>query len=217
MSVGLRLGVSDPSDQIGAPIGDLTIRAFLEALGSKAPTPGGGASAGLGAAIGAAQARMVLNFTLGKEKYEAHEAENRERLDRLTELEAEALDACDRDARAYAALNALWGLDKDDPERIAAWDGAVRGAIDAPRSLLSTCAGIAKILGACCGETNRMLRSDLGVSAAIVRGAARGASWNIRINIPLLEEAERARIGSETRDELSEIERICTRVEEECA
>ena len=209
--------VSDSTDQNGAPIKDLTIRAFLDALGSKSPTPGGGASAGLSAAIGAAQARMVLNFTLGKAKYEAHKAENLARLDQLIGLESEALIACDRDARAYSKLNALWGLDKDDPERIEHWDDAVRGAIDAPRSLLSACARIARILDECCGTTNRMLRSDLGVSAALIRGAAQGASWNIRINLPLLDDDARARIGSESSEELEQIEQLCARVEERCA
>lgn len=206
----------DPSDQSGAPIADLTIRGFLDALGSNAPTPGGGASAGLAAAIAAAQVRMVLNFTLGKPKYAEHETDNTDRLGRLAQLEAEALDGCDRDARAYGALNALWGLGKDDPERVANWDSAVRGAIDAPMALLGTCEGIAGILEQCCGTTNRMLRSDLGVSAAIVRGAAQGASWNIRINLPLLSEEDRAEVDSRASVMLERIERMCAIVEERC-
>ena len=208
--------VPDPSSPSGAPIADLTIRSLLDALGSKAPTPGGGASAGLCAAIAAAQARMVLNFTLGKPKYTEHEPDNTDRLERLAQLEADALDACDRDARAYGALNALWGLGKDDPERVAKWDDAVRGAIDAPMALLGTCEGIAGVLEQCCGTTNRMLRSDLGVSAALVRGAAQSAAWNIRINLPLLSEEDRAEVESGASATLDRIERACALVEERC-
>ena len=54
-----------------------TVKGFLDALASDAPTPGGGAVAALSGATGAALISMVCNLTIGKKGYE--EAEERMR------------------------------------------------------------------------------------------------------------------------------------------
>ena len=48
---------------------DQTCGAFLDALASKAPTPGGGGASALAGALGAALCTMVGNYTVGKKKY----------------------------------------------------------------------------------------------------------------------------------------------------
>lgn len=47
--------------------------AFLDALASKAPVPGGGGASALAGALGAALCTMVGNYTDGKQKYAAVE------------------------------------------------------------------------------------------------------------------------------------------------
>ena len=44
---------------------DASLLNLLESLAAKQPTPGGGAVASLTAAIGAALAQMVVNYSLG--------------------------------------------------------------------------------------------------------------------------------------------------------
>ena len=46
-----------------------TCQAFLDALASKAPVPGGGGASALVGALGAALCTMVGNYTVGKKKY----------------------------------------------------------------------------------------------------------------------------------------------------
>ena len=46
-----------------------TCGAFLDALASKAPTPGGGGASALAGALGTALCTMVGNYTVGKKKY----------------------------------------------------------------------------------------------------------------------------------------------------
>ena len=52
-------------------IKDQSVHEFLEALASKAATPGGGSAAAIMGAMGAALVSMVCNLTLGKKGYEA--------------------------------------------------------------------------------------------------------------------------------------------------
>ena len=53
----------------------LSLEDFLAALGSDAPTPGGGTAAAAAGAMGASLAEMVARLTLSKEKYAAsHDA-----------------------------------------------------------------------------------------------------------------------------------------------
>jgi len=199
------------------PIAQRPLGAVLDELGAKTPTPGGGAAAAIGAALGAALGRMVLNFTLGKRAYAEHEPENERRLDELADLQRGALDACERDERAFERFSALWALDEDDPVRAAGWDGALREAIASPRDLLDLCARVMDTLESCCGVTNRMLRSDIGVSAALIRGAAHGAAWNVRINLEQLEDDERAGAERDLRDALTRIDDACACITEACA
>ena len=52
----------------------LTLGDFLAATASKAPTPGGGAVAGVTVALGAALGQMVIEYTLGKKRFAEHAA-----------------------------------------------------------------------------------------------------------------------------------------------
>jgi formiminotetrahydrofolate cyclodeaminase len=179
----------------------MTVEEFADRLAARTPTPGGGAVAAVTAAHAAALGSMVLEFTVGKEKWATHEDGNRRALARLGELRASALALADRDAAAYAALNALWKLPKDDPSRARAWDAAVAEAIDAPQAILDLAAEVA---GACAGlgaSTNPNLASDLAIAVDLARAAARAAAHNVEVNLPSVadaaaREARRARMAA---------------------
>ena len=53
---------------------DLSVKEFVEKLGSGDPTPGGGGSSALNAALGIALTKMVTEFTVGKKRYAEHNA-----------------------------------------------------------------------------------------------------------------------------------------------
>ncbi len=179
----------------------MTVEEFADRLAARTPTPGGGAVAAVTAAHAAALGSMVLEFTVGKERWAAHEDGNRRALARLGELRAAALTLADRDAAAYGALNALWKLPKDDPARTRAWDAAVAEAIDAPQAILDLAAEVA---GACArlgASTNPNLASDLAIAVDLARAAARAAAHNVEVNLPSVadpaaREARRARMAT---------------------
>ena len=97
------------------PIESLNVGELIRSIGEKTPTPGGGAVAAMTAALAAALARMVVNFSVGKKSLAQHAAQHETALRELEHHAAAALALADADARAYSNLNALWKLDKNDP------------------------------------------------------------------------------------------------------
>ena len=51
---------------------ELTVGSFSELLASEAPAPGGGSTAALGGALGAALTAMICRLTVGKEAFAEH-------------------------------------------------------------------------------------------------------------------------------------------------
>src|SRR5579884_2042491 len=81
---------------------------FLEALGSGAPTPGGGAASAVAGALAAALAEMVANFTVGRPKYAEVEAGMRAIVARARTMRERLLALAEDDERAYAQVSAAY-------------------------------------------------------------------------------------------------------------
>jgi len=173
------------------PIEQHTITAFLDELAAKSPTPGGGAVAGLTAAVAAALGRMVVNYSVGKKSLALFSDLHHRSLEQLESCGRKALALAEADAVAYAHLTALWKLDKDDPKRRAGFPGAVQAAIDAPLAVLALALDMLHGLHELVGTTNQQLASDLAIAAILADSSARAAGWNVRVNLPQLEDVAR--------------------------
>ena len=79
---------------------------FLDALASKAPTPGGGGASAYAGALAAALANMVGNLTVGKKKYAEYEPQVIAAMERLEALRAKLQQLIDDDAAAFGPLAA---------------------------------------------------------------------------------------------------------------
>ncbi|MCA9296177.1 MAG: cyclodeaminase/cyclohydrolase family protein, partial [Phycisphaerales bacterium] len=128
------------------PIEEQSIGDFLAALAAKAPTPGGGAVAGITAATACALAEMVLAYSVDRKSLAEMRDRNLASRETCAAARKDALQLADADAVAYAALNALWKLDENDPVRQAKWDDAVDGAIAVPRDVMALCERMAEEL-----------------------------------------------------------------------
>ena len=204
-------------DSIAQPIHAQPIGDFLDALASKAPTPGGGASAAITGATAAATACMVLSYSIGKKKLAEYESHNTDAMNQLNRARAMFLQLAEDDAAGYGELNALWSLDKDDPKRIERWDDAVQGAITPPRAMMVLGLEVLRVCETLVGTTNTMLRSDLGVAAVLAQAAARSAAWSVNINIPLLPEDHQQPLRDEVQRTLDACATLCTKIESGCA
>ncbi len=166
--------------------------AFLEALASKASTPGGGGAAAFAGAIGISLGCMVGNITAEKSKT----PEARETLSRLGG-EAEALrlrlaGLVDEDARAFQPLSEAYKLPKDAPGRDAVLEAALSAAAAVPMEIMEACARCIELFAAYEQASSLMLLSDVGCGASLCRAALEAAALNVYANTRLMKEREKA-------------------------
>src|SRR5512142_2946739 len=95
------------------PVAGQSIGRFLESLGAKTPSPGGGAVSALSGSLGAAQLLMVA-------EYSAWKPEDSDPRSRLKVLVGLLLDLAQEDADAYGAYSAARGKRKEEPAPYAA-------------------------------------------------------------------------------------------------
>jgi formiminotetrahydrofolate cyclodeaminase len=203
---------------MSTPMRDQPIHAFLEDLAVKSPTPGGGAVAALAAAIGAAQASMVIAYTEGKEKYAEHEELLRETGEDLERYRRDALQLAEDDKAAYEELSGWFRRDRQTVEDEHAHQAAVRRATEVPQRLLDRSVAMLELLELLCGRTNRMLASDLAIAAILGECAARSAAWNVRINLPQWSDAvERADATRDLARQLARAAKSCAAIERACS
>lgn len=177
---------------MSGPIASQPVGAFLEALAAKQPVPGGGAVAGVVAAVAAGLGEMVLQYSLGKKSLADHQPLLEALRPRLESIRLLALRLADEDAVAYARLNALWSLPAEDPRRQEEWPEAVLGAAEVPLRILDAAEQLLSIAAEMNGKTTASLRSDLAIAALLAEAAMRSAAWSVRVNLPFLDDAEKA-------------------------
>lgn len=204
-------------DTAAQPIESQPVGSFLESLGAKVPTPGGGASAAITGATAAATAAMVVSYSLGKKSLAECEETNQNAMARLTRARLMFLQLGDEDAEGYGVLNALWKLDKDDPERVAKWDDAVQGAITPPRAMLALSLELLRLCARLVETTNKQLKSDLGIAGVLGEAAARSAAWSVRINIPLLPEDQQDELRQAVEVMLEQARDLSNAIESGCS
>lgn len=166
---------------------DLTVTAFADLLASDAPAPGGGSAAALFGANGAALGVMTTNLTVGKKKYPELWENAAAARDRGMPLVHAFLDALEADTLAFNRLMDAMHLPKDTDEqkaaRRAAMQEATKDAVRTPYGTLELCVETVALLESLVGKVNPNCASDLGVGAAAVEAAARGAWLNVNINL----------------------------------
>jgi len=168
----------------------ITLGEYLDRLAAAVPVPGGGAVAGVTLAQANALGAMVVGYAIGKPKFAAHDAVHRAAHAAFESGRARAIALAEDDARAYAALNALWRLPKDDPAR-AGFADAVLAAIAAPEATLALARETVGALATLCGTTSPSLASDLRIALDLAAAAALAAQENVRINLPSVDDAGR--------------------------
>lgn len=171
-----------------APLANLSVARWLDALAAGTPAPGGVAAAALAAAMGAALAGMVAGLTMGRPRYAAVEAGMEAILRRAKALRGELTAAADADVRAYGAVMAAYRLPKANEsqrvERAAALQAALRRAVETPLAVAEAAVEVLDLAGRAAALGNPNAASDAAVAALLAHagldGAARSARSNLR-------------------------------------
>jgi len=196
------------------------VKDFVELLASDAPAPGGGSTAALLGALGAALTVMVAKLTTGKEKFRDNEPLVQEILQASQELSREFLVLVDRDTEAFNKVMAVFAMPKttDDEKRrrAAAMQVALQFATEVPFAIMEKAAAALAILGKGVNITNPSALSDLGVGVQCLLGAVNGGWLNVLINLGgIKDETFVARYKQRGKHLLAESRVLADRLQEE--
>lgn len=198
---------------------DLTLGAFVDALASAEPVPGGGSASAVAASLGGALVAMVAGLSQGRMRWAEHAALHAETAETGRRLSARLLDLADRDAEAYAAFAAALKLPKDTEEQQSARRDAMRAAArvaaDIPMETLDACLAVVAAAESLAGRCNSNAASDIGVAALLAEAAAHGAAANVLVNLPSVgDDAYAAEMTDRVKLTLDDIERLAASAHE---
>ena len=189
---------------------DQTVAAFVAALRSPSPTPGGGSASALAGALGAALLGMIASMPKHRATSDADEQRLRTAGRRCSEAADRLLELVNRDSEAYEQVMAAYRLpkasDAEKAERSARIQDALRAAIDAPLDVVRTSAGALEHGTSVAALGNPNAASDAGVALELLGAAVRGAGLNVQINLASIKDA---RYAEDVRDQLSTQLREC--------
>ena len=170
----------------------LNLREFVNELSMDSPTPGGGSTAALCGALSASLSSMVSNLSVGKKGYEKVEKEMKKNAASAQILKDELLNAVDADTKAFNKVMAAYRLPKSTEEQKKEKDRAVEEALKeatlVPFSVLEKSIEAMKLAKEAALKGNKNSVSDAGVAALAAQTAAEGAYYNIKINLPNIQD-----------------------------
>jgi formiminotetrahydrofolate cyclodeaminase len=189
-------------------LGELSVREFAWEIAGSDPAPGGGSAAALAGALGAALCAMVARLTLGKAKYGDVRQEMEAVRDSADALCSRLLELMDKDSEAYNNVLSAFRLPGENKAaREEAIQAAVKQAASVPFETLRAVAEVTGLVQTGIDKGNPNCLTDAGAAAQLLRAAAVGASYNVRINLQGIQDPSfRSLIGSETSEVLGRIE-----------
>ncbi len=175
---------------------DQQLRTYLDDLASGQSTPGGGSTAALNGAMGAALILMVARLTTGKAEYAAVQQELETLQQRVERQRGRFQDLVQEDIEAYGRLSSCFKMPRSTDEEKAARSQAIQSRLveaasvplemaEQAAELIRDCQRIAEI-----GSKN--LLSDIATSALLISTSATAASWMVRANVMTLKDKPRA-------------------------
>ncbi len=168
-----------------------SINQFLEELGSDLSAPGGGSVAGLIAALSSALNSMVYSLTVGKKAYMALEDNEKETINKLQkecrEFTTRSLELMEEDRDNFLKLMDCYKLPKDTEEekekRLLAIKENTIKSMEAPLILARESLGFYENLKIMAKYGNKMLLSDLAISAILLHSAIESSIVNVKVNL----------------------------------
>ncbi|MDW7760930.1 MAG: glutamate formimidoyltransferase [Acidobacteriota bacterium] len=176
----------------GPALKDMTLKEFANELSMDSPAPGGGSAAALCGVLSGALSAMVANLTYGKKEYLSVLDDMKTVSLKSQDLKDRMLKAVDDDTRAFnkvmEAVKLPKGSAEQAEERDRAVEEATREATEVPLRVLEMAVELLKLAAVAADKGNRNSLSDAGVAGLAAQTAAVGAYYNVRINLPQIQD-----------------------------
>ncbi|PIP35121.1 MAG: methenyltetrahydrofolate cyclohydrolase [Desulfobacterales bacterium CG07_land_8_20_14_0_80_52_14] len=173
---------------------ETSIGEFVQKLAGASATPGGGSVAALAGALGAALCAMVGRLTAGRPKFRDVTPEMNRMLETADRLSLKLLELADKDIDAYNRVMTAFKMpkesDKQSTLRREAIQNAFKQASRVPMQTLQTLEELVGLVEKSLFAGNPNCFTDAAVAAELVRAAARSAAYNVRINLPEIDDKE---------------------------
>ena len=179
-----------------------TCGVFLDALASKAPTPGGGGASALVGALGTALCTMVGYYTVGKKKYAGVEEDVKALMAKAEDIRARLLALVDADATAFEPLSRAYSIPKDDPGRGEIMEQCLREAAAVPMEILRLSCEAIDLHREMLDKGSVMMLSDVGTGVIFCWSALYGACLNVKVNTKSMADRAYAEAMNAEADEL---------------
>ena len=176
------------------PLASLSVRAFIEEIGSRSSAPGGGSASAALAAIGVALGAMVAKLTYGVRKFEDVQPYMMEAIPGLHELTRQLIPMIDADTSAFNDYLEGLRMPKDtEEERVARHEAMQQGLKTAIQIPLTTMRLGDRAWDSFCTVAqygNPASKSDVQVGARALEAGIWGAYQNVLINMVDLEDSD---------------------------
>lgn len=170
---------------------DDTIKKFINDLESDMPAPGGGSVAGLIAALSGALNSMVYSLTVGKKSYMGLDEKTQDIIRKFQtkslEFSKRSLEIMDEDRENFLKLMDCYKMPKDTDDEKETRKNAIKEntikSMEAPLALARECVIFYENLKVMAEYGNKMLLSDLGISAILLHSAIESSIINVKVNL----------------------------------
>ena len=169
---------------------------YLEALASKAPTPGGGSAAAVYGAIGTALGEMVGNLTSGKKKFAIYEEDVQKILARLGGARMDFIRLEKADEQAFQPLSEVYRMKaetkEEKTEKEERMEECLKAAAKVPMEVMERAVSVMDDIEFLALHGSRLAVSDAGVGIQGIRSALLGAVMSVYINTKMMKDREYA-------------------------
>lgn len=172
----------------------LNLIEFANELSMDSPAPGGGSTAALCGALSGSLSSMVSNLTVGKKGYEKVQSQIKKLAVQAQALKDDFLKSVDLDTNAFNELMAAYRLPKNTEEQKLEKEKAVQETLKeatlVPFRVLEKSVEALELAREVALKGNINSISDAGVAGLTAQTAAEGAYYNVKINLPDIQDDE---------------------------
>lgn len=173
----------------------MTVENFIREVDSSSPAPGGGSVSALASSLGVSLARMVGHLTFGKKKYNELSDEIKvnfiHSFHSLEKINHELIELIDKDTENFNLLMAAFKMPKDTSDEVSKRNEAIQKATilatDTPLKMAELSLKALEFLDDFIQYGNKNAITDVGVAALLATAGAKGAIYNVKINLPGIE------------------------------